>query len=1122
MFHVPPQSTNNGTSTVTVLRAFQEKTVKTYQLDQDDQLVCVPYGHETNFYHEAVSVSDIEQLGALVTRLSALDDSILIRGQAMDGLGAPVRRRSDNFPEVDPGCSWLMLDFDNLALPDGMDELSVEAIEYAVTKLPPEFLNTTYFYQFSASAGITKPDGSPLKTGLNAHLFFYLSQPVQGKRVAAYLSLYCLRCGFYERTTNRSGAPMIRLGIDPAVLRSSVQPHYVGLPILGAGVRCGLSITARQGSVNKARPTVALPVMADDIESKASVEHVKILTEHKRALGFVQAKAVTRAYDGSIGTTTYYRPNSGVAPSAAKMFTGGRPYNETSFILFFEGESSPGSWYVQKASPTLARRFGGGDKVPLKELSDSAYAYVRDELHWFQEVPQNDALALTAEGFLPDISTFALARNCLIEAPTGSGKTTAFSRYAAANRGEIIFYAAQTKALVSQMATDLRAHQIRVTHYRDFRSDDELLPGVYVTTNESLRKLTTRANVLGRGYILVIDEAHMALDDFMSKASKNIILEQAIARARKTLLMTATISNVQTAKWAGVISSACGELRPEVFSMYKFTPVKRSTLILRPISAFGSELVALLKHYQALKAAGTALPRTVIIAPTSRMRVFEALLDSFGLKDESDVVSRQESSDVDVDLARVSTKPILISSPMFALGLNFEAQPERFWTYFSYMQVDASQIVQTLNRANRGTVRAEVRLYHGDLDDKPIYLPSSVREAARVRGILEDEATLQGALNEHLHIERPVYNAMRKAEQSTAKALCQLINNDAIQNYRIDRSWTDFLEATDEDHGIFKAAMAGARQSYGEDVSELASHLNDEPAPLLLHRLAALKDEEQLSGSTGSRVARQLETETLATISALCGTQDISEAKQVKPARIRRLFGELPPLVTAQFASGPPSLMRKVQAEKTMALIPLLKELQKLREGKKDGVAFAHAMRRALRQAVTALADSEADFLHVWGRKLARLDELADEYRERASSKRRKEIQAEQFSIAKQFLETIGVNFDKPDASSMLDASFPRLPDWNLERMAANLDVRAKSLLALPDITLPKDQVALTWRDSSVSRDVCATCAHRLPAWECALGIPVFWPEQDLTDPVLSCEKKASLPARMWPRREVH
>lgn len=1087
---------------VTVLTAFSNITVKRFQLNESGVLTCIPYGQESHFEHAQHHVANIATLGDLVGQCSRTQNTILIRGQAIPGLYKVSSRRMEKFPEPSDGCQWVMLDFDDLSLPDGMSPTSREAIEHIVSKLPAEFHSASYFFQFSSSAGIADQDGTPLKTGLNVHLFFWLDRPAPGKILSAYLELHCISTGFYEKTFDSSGAPRICWGIDPAVIRSSVQPHYVGLPIIGAGVASSIAIEARQGLVTKQCDSVALPEFDANVREEAFIKRKQLSDAYKRECGLVEARLVTRAAHGGISVSSYYRQADGSSPSVNRVFVKGVPYDGSgkTVILHFDDEGSPGSWYVTKLSPQLARRFGDGTVLPLKELSEGAYSYVRDTLRWFTEVTQNDTLSLDANGYLPDIDSFVgTVRNALIEAPTGTGKTTAFGRFATAIPQSVILYAAQTRALVWQMHDDLLAKGVPVVHYNDFLRGSSLSAGVHVTTNESLSKFIAAAVDQGQDFILVIDEVHMALDDFMKTESKNRLLERAISRAQRCLFMTATITPLQIQKLVDTISRACGALTPAMYAGYKFTPVKSNPLILKPVSELGPDFIALMRHYQELKASGQSVPRTVLITPTSRMRLFEGVLEAFGLLEDALVVSRQESTPEEIEEARTSAKPILISSPMFALGLNFEAEPVRFWTFFSYLPVDTSQIVQTLNRANRGTVQCEVRLYHGALDSRPFLIPSAMEERAKVEGYLLDECSVQGVIDTHFHVDRPTYNLLRNAEKKTTKAMAYLVDGDRFQNYHIDRDWQETLVRDENDAQLYKVFKDIARDSYLDDVEEQATLLDGETESVLLFKLELLDQEDRLLDQrTDGRVARDIETEERAIVMQLCDIEDPADTANVKPKRLRLLFGEMRPYMTAQFNFERTGVWRDVAAEKSLQLIPLLEALKKMKAGQLDGIEFASSMRSSLRGSVKALAESEADYL-LWQHKLTELDEAGEKIRTKASKAQRVELKQEQFDVAKGFLGKIGVVFEraKIDGRWVSDPTKPLVPDWDFDAMILTLRRNAESYKRQPEKPVNVDLVAERWNGAMVGQDICRGCVHRKADWICALGRPVQWLEDE-------------------------
>jgi hypothetical protein len=1103
----------------TVLTAFGDfKTVKTYTL-VEGAVHCEPYGHASHYRHQVVPIGDIEQFSKLIEALSGQRNQVLVRGKPAEKLASPVRRKSENFPEPVEGIRWAMLDFDDLALPEGMDPLSPLAVAHAIGKLPVEFQRVTYFYQFSASSGVCKPDGSPLKKGLNAHVFFFFDRPIPGVELAAFLELHCVETGFYKKSFDKSGAPRLIFGFDPAVLRSPVQPHYVGFPVFGAGVACKLNATARQGLVKGERDHVTMPELGETTVARAVQRRHALLADYKRSLGYEVRRSTSVAPDGGVGVSTFFARRDGVAPALNRICREVRVSSDGQFArLYFEGEGSPGSWYVSRRSPTLAHRYGDGETLHLKELSLGAFVHVRDELKWFRDVERAEGLPLTEAGFLPDLTSFITSRFALIEAPTGSGKTTAFARYAEAKRSEVIFYAAQTTALVGQMFDDLASKSVTVTHYRDVPGKDALLkPGVYVTTNESLTKFVRRAVELKIDYILVVDEAHTTLDDFMSTADKNKLLHDALARCKQGLLMTATLTNLQLAKWIDVVSKSCGALRPELFKSYRFSAVKSNPLRLKPVATLGGDLVALLRDYAHLKRQGKTLPRTVVIAPTSRMRWFQLLVDQHGLGNEATIVSRKESTPEDVEAARTSDKPLLIASPMFSLGLNFEHAPTRLWAYFSNLDVDTSQVIQTLNRANRSAAACEVRLYVGECDGTPLVIPPARLAESGIKEKFEKEATVSGALDHHFHIERNVYIMLRDLERTTSKALGHLIENDGFQNFHIETDWSENLTATKADQQLAKELKAAAAESYAQDIESVAALYSDESSDMLIHLLSeAMRKKSELYKSNSNVLVRDLECKIVGLSMALCQLSKATDGKKIKPMRLLRLFAEVRPMLTAQFDTAFTKASVAAAVEKTHHLASLVRALGTLKLGEMSLHEFAVAMKGKLSGSILALSESEKVYLAIESERLRKLTALSEEAKHKASKGQRQHIRERQMSIASDFLCTIGVSADVTKSTVVV-------PDWDFSEMAESLDRSALRLIHQSIDGRTAEQREESWSGSHIDPGTCSNCINRKGGGLCWLGIPIWHEAFSDGLPQPHCEhsccpgKRKTLPKNITP-----
>jgi hypothetical protein len=1109
-------------TTVTVLRAVRASARKAYRLSPDGQLCVEPYGTATSFKWQRNAVADIHALAKLIADLSKEANAILIRGAPVGIQTNPTFRRKKNFLEPEKGCCWVMLDFDAIPVTEGVSPIEPAAIELLIQKLPAQFQGASYFYQFSSSAGILKADGQPLKQGVSAHVFFWLSRPVHGKDMNAWLCLHCIEAGHLSKTRNRRDHPVVQYAYDPAVLRD-VQPHYVAVPDIGPGVQCVMAPEHRQGLVEKGSHAVPVPDFEPGLRGKAASEHAKLRDAWKRECGYVDRTSLSKVRNGGVSVDRYLGPAQGAQPSTGRAFLraeiqaaparvgAGQPAETVQFArLYFEGEGSPGSWWVASTRPTLARRFGDDESMQLKVLSEGAYAHVRDELKWFEEVVHRD-LSLTAEGFLPAFSTFIQARNTLIVAPTGSGKTSAFCQYALAHcrtdrtdRTDIIIYAAQTIALTNQMLQDLQRLKVPAFHYQSFPGGFTNMPtGVYVTTNASMRKFVEHLQNQGANFTLVIDEAHLGIDDFMRSDERSKQLDAALSRAHKTILMTGTITDLQIRKIAECVTHATGPLTSRNFEFCEFRPVRAHRLFWADEKNIGADLVALMRSHQALKAAGQPIPRTVVIVPTSSMRVYEQLLDHFGLTDDAMIVSRTETLQEDIEAARISTKSWLVSSPLFAIGLNFENPPVQFWTSFGRLQVDTSQVVQTVNRANRGQVACEVRLYAGRLDPTPFPYLEPASERATIEDYLHGEAEVQGEIDPRHQLDRLTYLELRdKTEKHTARALHRLKQDDAIQNYTIVEDWVEDLAKDPGDAALFNSMRTSARASYIQDVASRHVFHGDESIPLLLHHLEATQGQARHAAHHG-QVPKKIEDDRRALLARITGNPTHVNSSGGPDLRtVSRLFAVRLPFLSGQYHKDKTEAWRPAMAEKVRAIIAVLSAIEELRRGTYDGTAFGLKMRqKGLRAGVLALAIGEADYLKL-SQKLTELDKTF-EVRNRASVQARAKLDKVFFKAANEFLARLGVEFKTTvsDGTRRLDPTQAVVPNWSFAKMRLELEILAQSVEFRPELEPDALVGAESFKWVSVSRALCSTCVHCSSSFLCAFGYPIEYFE-DGVDPV--------------------
>lgn len=1095
------------TSTVTVLKSVLHPVTKSFFIDENGHVRKENFQNAATYTIEQVPVHDIESLATLIERCSHDPHELLIRGLPRVGLTRRERRTKESFPEHRDGTPWVMLDFDDIPVPEGVDPLSGEAIEWVVTKLPVAFHNASYFYQHSSSAGVLDHEGEPLKAGLNVHLFFWLDRRIPGEPLSFYLNLHCMQTDFYSLGENKGGVVGLRFGIDPAPIRCEVQPHFVAEPILGDGVRCLLAAGTRQGLIQKALPKVTLAEIPPDIQYQAKTLKRKLVTDYKLAHGYVLRTSQTRTTNG-VSTSRYYQK-----PGQNREAKTGRPFrdaklsdDEKYLTLYFDDEGSPGSWYVSRARPQMGKRYGDGSELLLKELSIGAHEYVRDVLRWFTEVP-HQTLALQEGGYLPPLQSFVEARINLVLSPTGSGKTTATIDWIneRLSARQIVIYAAPTIAIVQQMRGDLRDAGLSSHYYAEVTPYD-LPPGtgsVIVTTNESLPKMVVLAEVLNQRYSVIFDEVHMALDEFAKGDRRLSNFEATLSKASKTLLLTGTITDVQQNFLVECVKQAVGVVNAETYCCYQFDPVKQNPLEIWPLSYYDNELGSLLAELGTLKKAGQPLPRTVLLLDTSKMAMYRQLIEQHGLSDETEIVSRPESTPKEIETARVSTKPILISSPLFGLGLNFTAQPDILWARFDHVSADTNQIVQAVNRANRGSTLCAVRIF-GNPSDQAIQIPKTLKVREDVRERIQEEGTLAGCLEEHLQIDRVTYSQLRMAERDSQRALGELVRHNAIQNFSLQQP---VLPEIDKDlAGIVKAARKGGREHYDAQVLEAKDPRNKGLLSFVRYddlkrrkqtnyrKKSPQEDSEhspqvdsehspQVDSEHSPQLDRVLENEEIALMMSICDLTAPADGRAVVPRKVMALFGETVPWLSGQYQPGSDAYW-PTAVEKTERIIPLLRRLERLRAGLEDAQSLSVALTRGddMKNAFLALASGEADY-HRVAEQIARLKQNREKVRVSGGKSERETVAKQGLELLRTLLQPLGIRYGKKEQNGRMvtDLSKPIVPpSWDIEEMIWKLERQAYRLDHLP--AYQEHPIIAADEDNILGglpkpRDLCVGCA---------------------------------------------
>jgi hypothetical protein len=203
-----------GSSGLTVLRTLGPPATKKFSADPlTGEIVKTPYGNAKWFSAQAVEVKDIFDLSSKLHTLEGDSRACVVRGSLIEGVNNARMRRllypdGDDLPTLvrRPRC-WIMVDFDNVSCPEGLDPATgpEAAVAYLISLLPSEFANATCHWQFGSSQGF--------KPGLlSAHLWFWLDREIDDSDLERWAK------------EHRS------IGIDPAVFRAA-QPHYTAAPV---------------------------------------------------------------------------------------------------------------------------------------------------------------------------------------------------------------------------------------------------------------------------------------------------------------------------------------------------------------------------------------------------------------------------------------------------------------------------------------------------------------------------------------------------------------------------------------------------------------------------------------------------------------------------------------------------------------------------------------------------------------------------------------------------------------------------------------------------------------------------------------------------------------------------
>jgi len=275
------------------------------------------------FIVEQIAVKDIKSLSDLLIDLEKDPHRAIIRGIPADDVHTEklIRRKlrrsntaePNEAPFLDHAASWIMIDVDKLLLPEGLNLLQVPlcAIEFAVQQLPPEFHETSYHWQLSASAGLKESNT------LSAHLYFWLDRPIPNESLRAW-----------ARSLGNK-----RL-VDPAVF-NAVQLHYTAAPLFSDS-NADLFSNNRSGFVAGTSNTVSLKLPSpEEVAKRNSDSTSSMVLDENRIRGFSNILATLGDHEGGNG---FYEPL--LRATASYVSKVGRDTAETSIDSLIENLQS--------------------------------------------------------------------------------------------------------------------------------------------------------------------------------------------------------------------------------------------------------------------------------------------------------------------------------------------------------------------------------------------------------------------------------------------------------------------------------------------------------------------------------------------------------------------------------------------------------------------------------------------------------------------------------------------------------------------------------------------------------------------------------------------------------------
>ncbi len=192
-----------------------QRPAKRFSLDNQNNLQIISYPHIKRFNSHEIEANNIEELYQALKHGAAQDTWILLKGQ----LDEPLENESRaGHTRRDDSTQFIIFDI------DGLDVASIEHFLGVIA-----LANISYVIQWSASYGIYRNE-SPVKSGLRAHVYMWLDNPIPAPRIKSWFQSLNLDF-FSEQMDLTPTGHGLTWPIDPSVADNS-KLIYITPPIV--------------------------------------------------------------------------------------------------------------------------------------------------------------------------------------------------------------------------------------------------------------------------------------------------------------------------------------------------------------------------------------------------------------------------------------------------------------------------------------------------------------------------------------------------------------------------------------------------------------------------------------------------------------------------------------------------------------------------------------------------------------------------------------------------------------------------------------------------------------------------------------------------------------------------